>query len=149
MNLVPAFLFEFNFSDLVFLTGLSQLANIPAMIMAPKMLGWKEDLGKLQPINRNIFMVLGIGMSLIIVSSGVVVMVGRDEMLNGSLLGVSFACFLALVWTYRGLIQIFLYTRIWPGGRIGKVSHLGLSVLFVFQALVYWICFFTGMVKRN
>lgn len=140
--------FDVGLSGIVFLTGLSQLANLPAMIMAPKMLGWKEDLRKLQPINRAIVIVLGVGMSIVIVGSGIVVMVGSREMAGGTTLGLALACFLAVVWTYRGLIQIVLYTRLWPKGILGRFSHIGLGVLFVFQASVYWVCFVLGISKK-
>ncbi len=135
-------------SGIVFVAGLSQLANLPAMLIAPKMLGWKDDLAKLQPINRAIVIVLGIGMSIVIVGSGIVVMVGHREMANGSTLGMALACFLAVVWTYRGLIQIVLYTRLWPKGILGRFSHIGLGALFVFQAAIYWVCFLVGISKK-
>lgn len=125
------------------------MANIPAMLMAPKMLGWKEDLAKLQPINRAIVIVLGIGMSIVIVGSGIVVMVGCHEIAKGSTLGLALACFLAVVWTYRGSIQIVLYRKIWPKGWLGQFSHIGLGVLFVFQAVVYWSVFFIGLLKNS
>jgi hypothetical protein len=148
LNLLSALSVNLDLSNFVFLVGLSQMANIPAMMLAPKMLGWKEDLGKLRPINRAIVIVLGIGMSLIIVGTGIVVMVGKDELVNGSLLGISLSCFLAVVWTYRGLIQILVYPRIWPRGGISRMSHFGLMGLFVFQFLAYWILFVKGVIKR-
>lgn len=123
--------------NLLFVTGLLHYCQVPAMIAAPRMLGWKEDLGQLQPINRQIVKVIGIAIMIVVLGMGAVVMVGAGELAQGGPLAVGVCAFLSVFWFYRATVQVTLYRKIWPGGVIGRFSHHGLSLLFYFQAAAY------------
>lgn len=129
--------YSLTWSNVIFLTGLLHFCQIPAMLFAPVMLGWKEDLAKLSPINRAICCVMGGGIILTVLGLGVVVAVACDDIAGGNAAGIGLASFLAIFWAYRASIQIFLYSRIWPSGPIGRLSHYGLVALFTFQAGIY------------
>jgi len=134
--------------NFVWLAGLLQFCQIPAMFAAPKVLGWREDLSKLSAINRNIVLVIGGGIVLTGVGTGLVVVLGATEMVGGGLLGIAFCGFLGVFWFYRLCAQVFLYARIWPGGVLGRLSYYGLTALFTFQAGVYLTAVVSTLLKR-
>jgi hypothetical protein len=126
---------------LVRLAGILHFCQVPAMMVAPQMLGWKEDLAKMQTINRRIFGVIAAAIVLTVLGLGLVVALAADQVVNGSLLGEGLAAFLAVFWAYRFLVQVVLYSKIWPGGWLGKASHYGLTLLFAFLASAYAVAF--------
>lgn len=129
---------------LVFWTGFLHLCQLPAMLFAPRMLDWKRELGSLRPINRRIVQVIGGGIMLVVQGMGVVVMAAPGEIASGERLGNALACFLAVFWAYRAVVQIALYSNIWPANRIGRLSHWGLTALFTFQTGAYALVFVIG-----
>lgn len=134
-------------STVIFLTGLLHFCQVPAMLIAPRMLGWRDDLAKVTPINRRIIAVMGLGIVLTVLGLGVVVMVAAEEIAAGSLLGAALAAFLGIFWTYRGAVQVVLYSQVWPAHGPGRLSHYGLAVLFAVLALVYWGVFVRGLLR--
>lgn len=138
------FLTDEFFSKILFIAGALHFCNIPAMLIAPRMLGWKEDLAKLQEINRRIVYVMGGGIILTILGTGIVVMFDPGQMVKENSVGHALACFLSLFWAYRFIVQVILYSKIWPGGVIGRSSHYGLASLFLFLTLVYGVAFWIG-----
>lgn len=125
---------------LVFTAGLLHLCQVPSMIAAPRMLGWKQDLGQLETINRRIVQVIGVAIMIVVVGLGIVVMVAPGELLS-TRLGAALAGFLGVFWLYRAAVQVLLYRRIWPKGWLGRASHYGLSLLFFALAAIYFAAF--------
>ena len=125
------------FEHLVMAAGLLHFCQVPAMIVAPKMLNWKEEMTAMSPINRRIVQVMGIAVILTVLGLGLVVAFGAEEIAGGTPLGTGLALFLGIFWSYRAGVQILLYHRIWPGGLVGRGSHYGLCLLFTGQSLVY------------
>lgn len=123
--------------NLLFVTGLLHFCQLPAMIAAPRMLSWKDDLAKLQTINRQIVKVIGLAIMIVGLGTGIVVMIGAAELAEGGPLAAALLAFLGVFWLYRAIVQIVVYRRIWPGGFMGRLSHYGLCALFSFQAAVY------------
>lgn len=130
---------------LVGLAGWLHFCQVPAMLAAPRMLGWEEDLAKMQPINRRIFGVMATAIMLTVLGLGLVVGLSPGQVTDGSRLGTSLAGFLAVFWTYRGGVQVAVYSRIWPVGTLGSFSHYGLTALFTFLAGSYWAAFVAGV----
>ena len=130
---------------LVLVTGALHFCQLPAMMIAPRVLQWGDDLAKLEPINRQIVKVIGGGIMLAGLGLGVVVVCAPAEVAGGSRLGMALACFLAVLWAYRAIVQIVVYRRIWPGGGIGRLSHYGLCLLFSFQTVAYAAAFVHGL----
>lgn len=118
--------------------GLLHFCQIPGMMMAPRMLAWKDDLAKLQPINRRIVKVIGVSIMIVVLGMGVVVVAGAGDLAAGGPLAVGVCAFLSVLWCFRATVQVTLYRKIWPGGVLGRLSHYGLSFLFYFQAAAYF-----------
>ncbi len=134
--------------NFVFLAGLLQFCQIPAMMMAPKMLGWKDDLAKLSTINRRIVKVIGVAIVIVGVGTGAIVVCAGGEMVSGSHLAIGLSLFLGIFWGYRAMVQYLLYFRIWGKGFMGAFSNYGLAALFTFQTLVYLIAFVANLQHR-
>ena len=134
----PAWL---SMENLVLAAGLLQFCQVPAMLIAPSVLGWKDDLAKLEPINRRIVQVIGIAIVIVGVGTGIIVVLAPAEVAGASRAGTGLAAFLGVFWGYRALVQVTLYARIWPRGPLGRLSHYGLTALFFFQAIVYLTAF--------
>lgn len=139
----------FSLKNLLLVAGLLHFTQLPAVFMAPKMLNWKEDLAQLIPINRWIFKVIGGGIMFYALGSGVVVVCAAEEIAKGGGLATAFSGFLCLSWIYRGGVQVFLYSRIWPEGWLAKISHYFMSALFAFLTVVYGIAFFSGLMNGS
>lgn len=131
---------------LVLVTGALHFCQLPAMLTAPRILQWGDDLAKLEPINRQIVKVIGGGIMLAVLGLGVVVVCAPSDVAGGSRVGIALACFLAVFWAYRATVQIVVYRRIWPGGLTGRLSHYGLCLLFSFQTVAYAAAFVHGLI---
>jgi hypothetical protein len=137
----------FTLRNFVFAAGALQFCQIPAMMVAPRMLGWKEDLEKLATMNRRIVKVIGLAIVLVGVGTGAIVACAADEMVSGSRLACGLSLFLGVFWGYRALVQYFLYFRIWPKGFMGRLSNYGLAALFTFQSIVYLAAFVANVTR--
>jgi len=127
--------------NVVFVAGITQFCQIPAMMMAPQMLGWKDDLAKLSTMNRRIVKVIGLAIVLVGVGTGAIVATSADDMVSGTRLATGFALFLGIFWGYRAAVQYTIYIKIWPKGFMGRLSNYGLAALFTFQSLTYLAAF--------
>ncbi len=119
------------------LAGLLHFVQVPAMLYAPRMLDWESDLSKISVINRRIVQVMGGAIMLTVLGTGLVVAVGSDDLAAGGTLATALCVFMCVFWTYRAAVQMFLYSRIWPQGALGRISHYALCVLFSFLSVVY------------
>src|SRR5262249_2491199 len=108
----------------VFLAGLLHFCQVPGMLFATRMLGWREDLAKLEPINRRIVHTVGLGVMIAVLGLGAVVMSAPGAVAGGSRLGIALATFLAIFWAFRAAMQLFVYARIWPRQTVAWLSHL-------------------------
>jgi hypothetical protein len=130
----------------VFAAGLLHLCQVPSMFAAPRMLGWKQDLARLEPINRRIVQVIGAAIMIVVIGLGIVVMAAPGELLT-TRLGAALACFLGVFWLYRAVVQVVLYRRIWPHGRLGRASHYALSLLFFALTAAYFAAFAVNVTR--
>lgn len=132
---------------LVIVTGMAHFFNIPATLVAPKILGWKDDFSKLSPINRMIVFVLGVGMQLTIVGLGIVTIFSSDDLLQGGKLQLFFIGFMCVFWLYRALVQFIIYPKIWPS-KI-RLMHYGLQCLLTFLTCSYGVIFIYAYLKNQ
>lgn len=131
---------------LVLVAGLLHFCQIPAMIFVePSMLDWKADLARLQPVNQRIVKVIGLAVVMAVIGLGIVVITSPGELVGGSKLGTALAGFLGVWWSYRFIVQIAVYSRIWPNAPKARLFHYALCVLFAFLASTYSIAFVTAL----
>lgn len=131
--------------NLLFVAGLLHFCQVPAMMAAPSVLGWKEDLATLQVINQRIVKVMGMGVMLMVLGMGVVVMVGAPELAAGGPLATSLCGFLTVFWLFRGVVQAVVYRRVMPQTPVGRFSQYGLTILFFFLTGAYFSGFIAAI----
>jgi hypothetical protein len=131
--------------QLVFAAGLLHFCQVPSMIAAPRMLRWRADLSRLEPLNRRIVEVIGLSIMIVVIGLGIVVICAPADLVGGSRLATGLTCFLGVLWLFRAIVQVGVYGRMWPGGWAGRLSHYGMSLLFFALAAVYFAAFATNL----
>jgi hypothetical protein len=128
------------------IAGALSFCQLPAMVLAPRMLRWNQELAAVSPLSRRIIGVIGIAIVLVVQGTAVVTLVGAAEMARGTSLGTAFAGFLGVFWGFRAAAQR-TYAPLWPRGRVGWLSHVGLTCLFTTQSAVFLFGFVRGLVR--
>jgi hypothetical protein len=109
-----------------------------ASLQVPYRLGWKHDLQSLMPFNRKMLWVQSGFTVLTIVAFGTLTLLLHDELLRGDRAALGLACFIAIYWTTRILVDAFYFSHAdWPKGPAFVVGHTLLTLLFFFLATSY------------
>jgi alginate O-acetyltransferase complex protein AlgI len=109
-----------------------------ASFQVPYRLGWKQDLKSLMPFNRKMLWVQSGFTVLTIVAFGTLTLLLHDELLRGDRAALGLACFIAIYWTTRILVDAFYFSHAdWPKGPAFVVGHTLLTLLFFFLAISY------------
>jgi hypothetical protein len=128
------------------LAGLAQLGMIAVGLQVPRVFGWKEDLARLRPANRRLFIVYGAFIVLANLGFGVLSLVFAREIAAGRGFAGGFALFAGLYGSARLVVQVAAFdTPDWPEeGRRPLAKHgLGLAVLLIAGA--YLAAFVRGL----
>lgn len=133
---------------MVFLAGALHFCQFPAAFVAPKALNWTEELKRLSPLNRRIYIVIALAIMWVGLGSGAVVIIGAGEIASGSRLGAALCLFLSVFWGYRAGVQIFIYSKIWMSGFFGWLIHHGLTALLVFMSGLYLLLGLLGALSK-
>jgi hypothetical protein len=132
---------------LVTIAGALSFCQLPALVAAPRLMRWREELAGLAPVNRRIVLVLAIAVILTVQGTGVVAIVGAAEIAGGTPLGTATAGFLALFWSYRAAVQ-FWYGPVWPRHTLLlRLTHGALACLFCGQAALFLAAFVQGLAR--
>jgi hypothetical protein len=126
--------------------GALSFLQLAAMFFAPRMLRWSEELATLSPLSRRIIGVITFAIVLVVQGTGIVTLLGAEEIARGTPLGSAFAALMATFWGYRACMQR-TYAPLWPEGALGRLSHLGLSSIFWTQALLFGAAFARGLIN--
>ena len=120
------------------LAGVLHFVLLLASLSVPRVLRWDEELAKVHPFTRQVVLVHGAFIVLLIIGFGVITLLGSAELLQGSTLGVTVAGFIGLFWLGRLLVQLFYYR---PGSLLApfrrRLGYGALTVLFVYFTVVY------------
>lgn len=123
------------------LGGLLHFVQLPAMVVARRVLDWRGELSRLAPINRQIIRVIGGGIMVCVLGLGLLVLSLHGQLLH-STAGTGLCAFLTLFWAYRGAVQLFVYADLWPAGQ--EWAHFGSSLLFLSLTSIYAASTFIG-----
>jgi hypothetical protein len=90
---------------LVFWTGIGQFLLVAGSLLIPKVLGWQEELRRLQPLTRRVFWtyagyICGTNFAFAVVSA-----LRPEALLDASPLAIAVTCFMAVYWCARLVIQ--------------------------------------------
>ncbi len=118
--------------------GILHFSLLLASLSVPRVLGWKRELEKVEPFTRQIILVHGLFIVLVIIGFGLITLIGTDGLLAGSMLGAAVAGFIGLFWLGRLVIQLGYYTpRRWLTTTFRKVGYQALTLLFLYFAATY------------
>ena len=91
------------------------------------------------PFNRKLLWVQGGFTVLTIIAFGTLTLLLHAELLRGDRAAMALACFIAIYWTSRILVDaLYFKHEDWPQGRQFVVGHTLLTSLFVALAASYW-----------
>lgn len=107
-----------------------QLLVASANLFAPRKLHYRENLAKLAPIVRQIFVVLSCYITLVLVAFAGLCFGFAGDLAGQTVLGRYCSGFLALFWGLRVLVQLFFYDC------ETKRQHPAFNLLFL-SAFVY------------
>jgi hypothetical protein len=93
------------------LAGALQLIIAAANFFAPAKLHYRENLIKLSPIVRQIFIVHSIYIVIVLVGFGLICLLFPNDLCGASHLGKFLCAFLAVFWGLRVILQFFYYDR--------------------------------------
>jgi hypothetical protein len=120
------------------IAGLLLLGLSASHAFFPGRLGWKEDLARLTPLNRQIFLVHTFFIVLVVTMMGILSLAFAGELLAPSPLARVVLAGLTLFWGARLVVQWFVYDKsLWKGNRLNTVVHVVFTVLWTYLTAVY------------
>jgi hypothetical protein len=126
------------FDLILWLAGAGHFVILLASLQVPSRLRWKTDLAQLMPFNRKMLWVQSGFTVLTIVAFGTLTLALHEELLHGDRAALGLACFIAIYWTARVLVDAFYFShQDWPKGKQFVIGHILLTSLFVSLAASY------------
>lgn len=121
----------------IFLAGMGQLCVLIASALVPLRLNWREELGGLKTLHRQMYWVYGGYVVLGIVALGSISIFNSEELASGSGLARGVCAYVAAFWGIRlglqGYFDVKEHLTLWWL----RVGYHTLTVLFLLFTLVY------------
>ena len=118
--------------------GILHFGTLSAGALVPKVLDFRGQLLSVSPLLRQLIWVYAAYIFLTIVGFGLVSVVFAESLAGGSPLARAVCGFIALFWSVRLLIQLFIYDpKPYLNGWPLKIGYHGLTVVFSYHAAVY------------
>lgn len=122
--------------------GLLHFALLSASASVPKGLNWRENLAPLHPFLRRLFWIYGVFIVIVIICFGTLTLLHGGAMAAGEPVAKSLCAFIALFWTARLFVQLFVFdARPFLTNWVYKVGYRALTVVFVYFVAVYGYAF--------
>jgi len=117
----------------VLLTGLVVLNTF-----VPRRFGWREELARVSPLNRQIFQVHTIFLIVTLALFAALLLTSADALLEPTRLARAVLAGLTLFWAMRMLVQWFYYSpSLWRGHRFNTAMHVCFSGLWIYMTGVF------------
>jgi hypothetical protein len=122
---------------LVFIAGLTQLGIALSSLLLPRILGWREQVARLEPLTRHVFWtyacyILGTNLFFAGIS-----LLAPSLLTDGTPLARLLSAFITIYWGARVLIQLFAYGAAKPAGWFYWLADKAFLIAFAFCAAVY------------
>lgn len=120
--------------------GALMLGIVFIHVFFPRWFRWGEELPRLGPLNRQIFVVHTIFVVLLLVLLGLLLLVHSSSLLAAGGLGRAIFHGMAVFWGVRLLVQLWFYDRsLWRGHSGKTMIHIGVTMLCIyFTAVFVW-----------
>ena len=120
------------------IAGILHLIPLAAGLTMPRVLRWGRELGKLDPLTRQLIWVHGAFIVVTILAFGLITVTAADSLLQGTPLAVGTSAFIGLFWFLRLIIQMFYFdARPWLTNTFRTVGYKTLTFVFCYFSLVY------------
>ena len=119
------------------LAGWGQLLLAAASLAIPSALAWREQLGALPPLTRQVFWTYAAYIWGTNVAMGLVSALAPYWLLDGSPLARAVCAYIGLYWGARLGIQLGLFGRHAPPGVFFRLAELGMLLLFAALTAVF------------
>jgi hypothetical protein len=132
------------------LIGLSQIALALIHLGFDRQFGWKQDLGLIKLINRQLFQVHTFFVAYTIFLIGLLCLFGAQALLANSPLAAWIAGGLFAFWLARFYCQFWVFDKtLWLGQGFNTLIHIVFGFLWVWYSASYGMLFLiqTGMAK--
>jgi len=111
-------------------------------IIFPKYFNWKEGLKSLSLINRQMMTVHTFFIALTVFLMGLLFITSSTELIETSL-GKTIVLGLAIFWSIRLFIQLFVYSpKLWKGKIFETGVHIFFTLFWCYIVVVLWIIYF-------
>ena len=123
---------------LILLAGLCHFGILVASALVPRVLDWRGELDRLNPLSRHIVWTHGAFIVMTIVAFGAISLANPRELAAGTALARWFCGFVAVFWLARLALQLFVFdARPYLTRTFLKLGYHGLTVVFAFLGTVY------------
>ncbi|HEY0074522.1 MAG TPA: hypothetical protein VGB77_10495 [Abditibacteriaceae bacterium] len=120
------------------LAGFALLALAFAHLFFEKRFGWKDELMRLSPFNRQMFYVHNFFVTLVLVMIGALSLFGTNALLEKSALGLYVTGGISFFWLCRWLVQFFFYeSKLWRGKKFETAAHIAFALFWSYLLVVY------------
>ena len=124
------------------IAGLSLIILGLSHVLFPKRFGWSEELQRLSPLNRQIFLVHNFFVVLVVIMFGLLSLAYTGSLLTPSPLAMALLAGLWLFWLCRLYAQFFVYDpKLWKGNRFNTGIHVLFSLTWLYYVMVYGYAF--------
>lgn len=118
--------------------GCALLAISAASLGVPRVLRWREELARLGPLNRQIFITYSGYILATNLAQALLSLLRPEWLVGGGPLAGAVCAYIALYWGARVLIQLFYYDRsAAPRGPLYEAAHWGFTALFSLLTAVF------------
>jgi hypothetical protein len=120
------------------IAGGLQLALAAAHAPFPRWFRWREELARLSPLNRQIFIVHDLFVVLVLVLIGALSLLAAPALLEPVRLGLLVCAGLTAFWLVRLYCQFFVYKPdLWRGHPGRTAIHISITALWVYFVATY------------
>jgi hypothetical protein len=132
-----------NLIPFIYAAGALHLLIASANFFLPKKLRYAENLAKVAPIIRQVFIIHSIYIVMMLVFFAALCFAFAPELAGDSRLGTFLSAFLALFWLPRVGIQLFYYDASLK--RQNRLAHFVFVAIFIYLAAVFSIAALKGV----
>jgi hypothetical protein len=127
----------------LYAAGVVQLLLLIASALVPRVFDWRRHLGTLPPFLRTLFWVYGAFIVLVIIGFASITLLHARALAAGTPLARAISGFIAIFWGARLVVQIWAFdVRPFLTNHFLTIGYHGLTIAFVFLALVYAVAAF-------
>ena len=128
------------------IVGVLLFALLGLNFVLPRRFNWREELSRLSPINRQIFIVHAIFIALLLAMFGTLSLLFAPLLTAPGPLAKLVLAGLALFWLVRLLAQWFIYdSALWRGKRFETSVHVLFTLVWAYFTATYSVAFWLNL----